>query len=157
MRSAVFFPTPGMRTSFSTSPRRMCAIRSGGGQTRENLYRQRRADAADRDELFEQRLFVLREEAVERQRVFANMGVDAQPDFGADVGQLREGGDRDGDVVSDAARLDDGLVGMLFEKNAAQMSEHEKLLTTVLCPGGDFLWTKSGAAKRNSRVKRPSI
>ena len=70
------------------------------------------------------RFFVLREEAVERQRVFANVRVDAQAHFGADVGKLGEGRHRDGDVIADAARLHNRLVRMFFEKNAAQMSEH---------------------------------
>ena len=42
----------------------------------------------------------------------------------ARVRQRGEGGDRDGDVIADAAGLDDGLVRMLFEQRAAQMSDH---------------------------------
>ena len=37
---------------------------------------------------------------------------------------MGESGNRDGDVVSHAARFDDGLVGMLLEQHAAQVSDH---------------------------------
>ena len=68
---------------------------------------------------------VLRQEAVERQRIFAHVGMDAQAHLGAGLGQVREGGNRDGDVVAHAARFDDGLVGMLLQQHAAQQSNHE--------------------------------
>ena len=64
------------------------------------------------------------EKAVERKRVFANVRVDAQADLGAGAGQVGEGGDRNGHVIADAAGLDDGLVRMLLDQNAAQQSNH---------------------------------
>ena len=63
----------------------MARIRSGRRHPGKNLHRQRRPDAAHADELLEQRLLILREEAVERQRILADVGVDAQPHFRAGI------------------------------------------------------------------------
>ena len=68
------------------------------------------------------------QEAVEREGVFAHVGVDAEPHFGAGVGQVGEGGDRDGDVVAHAAGLHDGLVRMLFDQHAAEGSDHKPVV-----------------------------
>ena len=46
--------------------------------------------------------------------VFADVGVDLEAGFGALGGQVGEGGDGDGDVVSDAGALEGGLVGDLW-------------------------------------------
>ena len=125
MRSAVFLPTPGN----AHQPIHLAAP-DGANQIRrrqagEHLHRQLGPDAAHPDQLFEQRLFVRREKAVERQRVFANVRVDAQPHLRAGIGQMSERRDRDDDVIADAAGFDDRLVGMLLDQNAAQQSNHE--------------------------------
>ncbi len=113
-------PRPGICTSRSDLAAADGGDQVGRRQTGEDLHRQRRADAAHRDQLLEQRLLVLRQEAVQRQRVFADVRMDPQAHFGARVGQLGERGDGDGHVVPDPAGLHDGLVGMLLDQHAAQ-------------------------------------
>jgi hypothetical protein len=46
--------------------------------------------------------------------------MDAQPHLLTGFGQVRERRNGNGDIVSHAAGLDDGLVGMLLEQYAAQ-------------------------------------
>ena len=106
----------------------MARIRSGAASPERILTASVGPMPLTADQLFEQRLFVLRQEAVERQRILAHVGVDAQPHLRAGVGQVREGGNRNGDVVAHAARFHDGLVGMLLEQHAAQQSDHKLVL-----------------------------
>ena len=106
----------------------MASIELRRGQAGENRDRQLGPDAAHADELFEQRLFVLGEKAVERQGILAHVGMDAQPDLRARLRQVREGGDRDGYVIAHAAGFDDGLVGMFLDQQAAQQSDHMPVL-----------------------------
>ena len=120
MRSAVFLPTPGMRTSRSTSPRRMASSRSCAASPESTVMASFGPMPRNRDQLLEQRLFVLRKEAVERQRILADVRVDAQPHLRAGVGKFRVGGDRDGDVVPHPGHVHDGLAGVFFEQRAAQ-------------------------------------
>ena len=124
IRSAVFLPTPGIRTSRCTSPLRIALIRSSRRESGKDGDRQLRADAADRDELLEQNLLVGRGESEEGNRILAHVRVDAEPHLGAGLRQMRVGGHRDGDVVTDALHVDNHLVGMLLEQNAAKVSDH---------------------------------
>ena len=87
----------------------------GRSDTGEHLYRKGGADAADADQFFEQRFLIGGEESVERERVFPHVGVDAKANFPADIRQMAEGGNGNGNVVTHAAGFDDGLVGMLFD------------------------------------------
>ena len=64
------------------------------------------------------------QKSVERDQVFAHVGVDVQRDLGAGPGQIGECRHADGHVVADAGRFDDGLVGMLGQQLSAQMGDH---------------------------------
>jgi hypothetical protein len=52
------------------------------------------------------------------------VGIDVQAGLGAFGGEGGEGGDADGDVVADAAALQDGLAGGLGEQASAERSDH---------------------------------
>ena len=96
----------------------------GGGDAAEDFDGERGTDAADADQLFEEIFFIRREEAVEREGVFANMSVDAEAGLAADAGEMGKGGNGDGDVVTDAANIEDGLVGRFFDQGSAQQRNH---------------------------------
>ena len=85
MRSAVFLPTPGMRTRRVDFAADDGPDQVGRGDAGEHLHGQGGADAADRDQLLKQRLFLRGEKTVERKRVFANVRVNAQADLGPGV------------------------------------------------------------------------
>ena len=57
------------------------------------------------------------------------MGVDAQPHFGTRIGQGRERRDGNDYVVPDTLDIYDNLVRSLLKERAAQMSDHESLLS----------------------------
>ncbi len=44
----------------------------------------------------------------------------------AEAGQGGKGRHGDGDVITDASGLDDGLAGLLVDELAAQMSDHDR-------------------------------
>ena len=85
-----------------------------GRHPRQNFDGQGRANSAYVDQFFEQPLLILREKAVERQGVFTDVSVDAQPHLGARIGQMRERRNRDGHVVPYAAGFHDNLVRVLL-------------------------------------------
>ena len=64
------------------------------------------------------------EEAIEREQVFAHLGVDVKGDLGSLGGQRAEGGDADDDVVADSAGLDDRLAGLFREEASAEVGDH---------------------------------
>ena len=68
------------------------------------------ADAADGQEFFEETFFLRFGEAEEGDLVFADVSMDVQIDFASFAGKRGEGSYADGDVVSHAGALDDGLV-----------------------------------------------
>ncbi len=83
------------------------------------------ADSGDADELLEHGLFILGEEAEEGERVFAHVGVDAEANLCADVGQACVGGNGNGEVVTDAACLHNRLGRVFFEERATDESNHQ--------------------------------
>ena len=92
------------------------------------MIAERGTDSTDADQFFKQRLFILRQEAVERERIFTHVSVNAEPHFGARIGQVREGGDRNGDVIADTSGFHDGLVRMFLKQNPAQLCNHQYVL-----------------------------
>ena len=64
------------------------------------------------------------EKAVERQGIFAHVGVDEEGHLGALGRQRAEGGHADHDVIADAAGLDDRLLWMFRQEPPAQVRNH---------------------------------
>ncbi len=82
------------------------------------------ADAAHRNQPLEEPLLFAIEKTEERNLILADLGVNVQRCLGS---QNRQGGKRrhgDGDVVSHAAGLDDGLARLLVDELPAKMSDH---------------------------------
>ena len=73
---------------------------------------------------FSKRRFSCVEKAEECDLVLANVGVNVESGFGVLGGKVGEGGDGDGDVVTDAVAIEDGRVGGLREEPSAEMSDH---------------------------------
>jgi hypothetical protein len=84
--------------------------------------------AAHGDQALEEPLFVTLQKSEEGDLVVAHLGVNVQRGLGAHRGQRRERGNGDGDVVADAAGLDNGLAGLLEDEFAAKVSDHWVLL-----------------------------
>ena len=122
MRSAVFLPTPGIAVSRATSPRSIARDQLARLDARQHRQRQLRADAADADQPLEQLLLERRREPVERERVLAHVGVDAQRDLGARLAEPVERRQRHVHVVADAADVDDDAVRLLLEQPPAQVA-----------------------------------
>src|SRR5579859_419403 len=68
--------------------------------------------------------FAGREKTVERERVFANVSVNEQRDFGVKFAERGIGGKRNGNDVADAAHIDEHLVGPFVSEAAAKLSDH---------------------------------
>ena len=99
-----------------------------GRKPAEHLDGKLGADAAHRDQPLEEPLLFALEKAEERDLVFADLGVDMQRRLSADDRQCGKRGHGDGDVVSNAAGLDDGLAGLLEDELAAKMSDHVRAI-----------------------------
>ena len=82
------------------------------------------ADAADGEQFFEEAFFVERGESVEGKLVFADVGVDVEGGFVAEVGEGGEGGDGDGGFVTDSGAVEDDAAGGFFEDGAAEAGDH---------------------------------
>ncbi len=91
MRSDVFLPTPGIAVSRATSPRSMARTSSGGSMPGEHRQRELRPDAADPNQPLEQILLEDGRKAVQRQRVLADVRVNAQRDLAARLAETVEG------------------------------------------------------------------
>ena len=94
--------------------------------TREHRQRELRADAADRDQAFEQLLLETRGKPEQQQRILAHVRVNAQRDVRACVAQSIERGERHRDVVADTVHLHDDPVRLFFEDAAAKVCDHER-------------------------------
>ena len=119
MRSAVFLPTPGIRVSRATSPRCTAWTRSAASIPESTaraslgpmpLMPISRSNTASSK---------VGEEAEQRQRVLAHVGVDAQRDVGAGVADGVEGRHRHGDVVAHAVHVEDHAGGRLLDQAPA--------------------------------------
>jgi hypothetical protein len=69
-----------------------------------------RSDAAYGDQFLEQRFVGGRNETEEHQRVLADVGVDVQADLSANFGERGRRGDRDQDLISNSADINDEQV-----------------------------------------------
>ena len=116
MRSDVFLPTPGIAVSRATSPRSIARNQLARLDAGQHRQRDLRADAADADQPLEQIELERRGKAVERERVLAHVRVHAQRDVGARLAQAVERRQRHGDVVADAADVDDDPVRLFLEE-----------------------------------------
>src|SRR6266567_151782 len=72
--------------------------------------------------------------------------MDVERDFGTNRREIRKRGHGDGDVIADAARVDDGLVGVLGQKLSAQMGNHSQAIVAA-----ERRWTLSEKRSRTSR------
>jgi hypothetical protein len=108
----LFLPTPGCAPVAPPDPPRIASMRSPVARPDSTLMASVGSDAAHRDQLFEQRLFLRRQESEQRQRIFANVRVNAQRDFGAGFGKRGKSGNRNHNVVADAGGFDDDLIRM---------------------------------------------
>lgn len=90
-----------------------------GADAAEDCDCQLGSDAADGEEFFEEAFLLRLGEAKEGKLIFTYVGVDVERGFGAFTGEGGEGGDADGDVVTYAGALDDGLVGGFGEEASA--------------------------------------
>src|SRR5207248_5915780 len=82
---------------------------------------------ADADQSLEEILFERRREAVQRERVLADVRMDPQGEVCARVAQAVIRRQRNRDVVADAVDVDDDAVGMLLEDSAAQVGNQRTL------------------------------
>src|SRR5271165_7439136 len=96
----------------------------GRSHSAENGDRQLRPNAAYGDQLLEELLFVGAQESEQRDRVLADVGMDVQRHLAAKPGQVGKCRHSDGDVITDARRLNDGLVGMLRDQPSAKVRNH---------------------------------
>src|SRR5450631_279532 len=96
-----------------------------GGHAAQNGDGEFRPDSAHGNQLFKQCFLGRAQKSVERNHVFPHMSVNVQGDLAANTWQLGKCRHADGDVVSDAAGLNNGLVGMLGQQLAAKMSNHD--------------------------------
>ena len=98
--------------------------------------RELRSDAADPDQPLEQILLERGRKPVERQRVLADVRVNAQRDLAARLAETVEGRERHEDVVADAGHVDDQAIRMLLEDPAAQMGNHDVVFDSLArrCP-----------------------
>ena len=68
--------------------------------------------------------FARREKSVERERIFANMGVNQQSDFGVQIAKRGVGRERNQHNVADAADVNEHLIRSLVGKPPAQLANH---------------------------------
>src|ERR1700731_3444540 len=68
--------------------------------------------------------FARGQKAVERKRIFANMRVDQQGNFGVEFAKRREGRERHLHDVSHAAHIHEHLVRSLIGKASAKLANH---------------------------------
>ena len=97
---------------------------SEGGQAGENGDGEFGADAADRDEAFEEGFLFSGGKAEEDDGVLAYMRVDAETGDGPGIGKCSESGDGDLNFVADAGGFENEEVGMLLEYGAFQVTDH---------------------------------
>ena len=124
MRSAVLRPTPGIfvrRAKIAGANGRDEFLHIHAG---ENFQGEGWADSGGAEEKFEEVLFARGKEAVEREGVFADVGVNQQSDFRVQIAESGESGKRDGDEIADAADIEDYLVRAFIEEAAAEESNH---------------------------------
>ena len=95
-----------------------------GAEAAEHFDGEFWADAGDGDEALEEALLVEVEEAEEGDGVFTDLGVDVEGDLRAFCRERGEGGDADGDVITDTGAFDDGLAWLLDDEDAAEVSDH---------------------------------
>ena len=108
------------------APERIAFTRSTAVKPLRVVIAKLRADAADGNQLLEQRFVAGIDEAEQQERVFTDMGMNVEFYRLALFGERRKGRYGDGHFVSDAVDVDDDGVGVLFEKRAAEMSNHEE-------------------------------
>jgi hypothetical protein len=107
MRSAVLRPTPGIFAG-------------------ENFQRQRRPDAGSGEEHLEKMLFPRGDEAVECERVLADVRVNEKSDLGMKFAESGVGGKRDLDKVPNAADIDEHLIRAFFGEASAKLANHRR-------------------------------
>ena len=124
-RSAVRLPIPGTAWKRLASPAAIARSSSRGLPPERIAMRDLGPDAADRDQMQEEVALLLAGEAVERHRVVADDQVRVQHRLLAAGrhGLQRLGGD--GELVADAAGLDDDVVGPADKHLAADRGDHE--------------------------------
>ena len=142
MRSAVFLPTPGTATRRRTSCRRSASTSSVGRDSREHRQGHAGADAGHAEEEEEERALPLRQEAVEREGVLADVRVDPEGRRALLLRQLVERRERDVDEVADAGHVQEDLVRRLRREAAGEAADHD----------GD-----SGGAAEGVELRRPPV
>ena len=105
-----------------------CLYGALGRQAAQDLDRQLRSDTAHRDQTLKEPLFLAIEKSEERDLILAHLRVDVQAGLSADAGQSREGRYGNGDVISNAGGVDNGLTRLFVNELAAKMSDHLRLL-----------------------------
>ena len=99
-------------------------MRSDVARPGEHLDRQRRPNAAHRNQFLEDDLLVGGKKTEQREGILPNVRVDSQLNFGADIRESGKSGDGNQNIVAHAAGLEDDLVGVLFEKLAVKEGNH---------------------------------
>src|SRR5260370_42182356 len=66
------------------------------------------------------------EKTVEREGVFAHVGVNQQRDVGVQIAERGEGGERDLYEVADAAYIDEDLIRALVGEKSAKLANHRR-------------------------------
>jgi hypothetical protein len=99
-----------------------------GGDAAEDGDGELGADAGDGEELFEEALLGGLGEPEEEEGVFANVGVDVEAGFGAEVAELGIGGDGDGELVANAVAVEDNGVGCLAQDLSTKIRDHRSIV-----------------------------
>ena len=132
MRRAVFLPMPGHERDPGDVARADGLGEVVGRDAREDVHGQPGSDAGDRDELEEHVLLFEGSEAVEGQGVVGEVGVDEELHGGADLPEPDVGRHGDGRGVSDAAGLDDDVVGRLVAEGPFEVGDHDGSFSSTL-------------------------
>jgi hypothetical protein len=87
---------------------------------REDLEGECGADTGGAEEQLEEMFFAGGKKTIERKRVFSDVSMDEQSNFGVEFAKCGEGGKRHGNEIADTSDVEDNLIGPLFQEAAAQ-------------------------------------
>jgi len=90
----------------------------------KNFESEGRANAGSAEEQFKKMLFAGGEKSIERESVFADMGVNEQRDFRVEISERGVSGKRDSDEIAHPAYVHEHLVGPFVGKRSAELADH---------------------------------
>jgi hypothetical protein len=117
-------PTPGIPVSCATSPRSIARINSAGSRPESTASASFGPMPLIENQPLEQILLEPRGEAVQREGVFAHVGVYAERDVCAWFAEVIERRQRHEQIVADAVDVEDDPVRLFIEKTSAQVRNH---------------------------------